>query len=96
MKDVLTVWCALWGALAAVYFSAYGVCFILDRWKSIMNGPNKYAVIAWIVFAAVTAGGLGFALWGAFWGTMSAIAGAVLAHLAVVSDVADDSHLHGD
>jgi len=61
-----------------------------------MNGPNKYAVFAWMVFAAVSAGGLGFALWGAFWGTLCAIAGAVLAHLAVVSDPPDDSHLYED
>lgn len=59
-----------------------------------MNGPNKYAVIARIVFIAVTAGGLGFALWGPFWGTMSAIAGAVLAHFVLVAEPTDDSHLH--
>ena len=51
-------------------------------------------MIAWIVFVAVTAGGLGFALWGPFWGTMSAIAGAVLAHFVLVAEPTDDSHLH--
>ena len=94
MKDVVIVWCALWGALAGMWFSSYVICLVLDQWKVIMDSPNKYAIIAWIVFVAVSAGGLGFALWGGFWGTMCAIAGAVLAHLALVTEPVDDSHLH--
>lgn len=58
-----------------------------------MNAPSKFAVIARIVFVAVSAGGLGFALWGGFWGTMCAVAGGVLAHLALIAEPADVSHL---
>lgn len=79
---------------ACVWVGTYLICWLSDKWESIMNAPSKFAVIAWIVFAAVSAGGLGFALWGGFWGTMCAIAGGVLAHLALVAEPAGDSHLH--
>lgn len=38
---------------------------------------NKYALLAWMIFFAITIGGLGFALWGAFGGIIGGVLGAV-------------------
>lgn len=51
---------------------------------------NKYALIAWVIFMAITFGGLGYALWGLYLGVFCTIAGGFFAYLATVRDPAEE------
>ena len=47
---------------------------------------NKYALIAVVIFFAITMGGLGFALWGPFGGFILGVGGAVGSYLSTIKD----------
>ena len=83
--DVVTVWCMVWGMFAGVFAGTYATFSLFDLWRSKMN---IFALIAWIVFIAITFGGLGLALWGPFGGTLLGLLGAVGSYLCTVKDPA--------